>query len=56
MRPMPDEIATVKAVLGIAAETIRIRDEKWREWLAKVLDPVELDAAESMYAPPDRKE
>lgn len=51
-----DKIETIKMIFAPIAEAIRIRDEEWREWLTKVLDPVELDAAESMYVPPDRKD
>ena len=51
-----DKIQIIKTMFAANAKAIRIRDEEWREWLAKVLDPVELDAAESMYAPPDRKD
>ncbi len=49
-----DKIETIQTMFTANAEAIRIRDQEWRAWLDKVLDQEELDAAESMHAPPDR--
>ncbi len=50
-----DKIETITTMFAAVAEERRIRDLMWREWLAKILDPEELDAAETMCLPPDRR-
>lgn len=49
-------IEVTQALFAADAEARRMRDAEWRARLAKVLDPEELDAAEAMYPPPDRRE
>lgn len=48
-----DKIEVIKAMFVANAEAIKERDREWREWLNKVLDPEEQDAAEAIELPPD---